>query len=260
MCYMCANDHASQNHTVDWGFDIFNLMEPPRNELNEKFNEGNLTTLDMAKLKCPCGNRIPGIKTSTICAACGTATCSAECHDKFVQSKEKCLFIRNFVTNEQTSKIQGLRTILWINHFAMVKDNHKEFTPFSRTSPTFMRAMLGPAKSTFYLQRGFRQYGQPLQETLDAIVEIEENETDEHFTTHVERLCTCDCEHCSGISPHSVQNCFYKCKNRLTFDDKTMNKLGMYVACHCQCSDCIRMPGHMKSDCFDFCATSPFCK
>jgi hypothetical protein len=38
MCYVCANDHAEANHTIDWGFDIFNDMEAPRNEANEKFN------------------------------------------------------------------------------------------------------------------------------------------------------------------------------------------------------------------------------
>ena len=102
---MCANEHADNFHTIDWGFDIFNVMEPPRNEINEMFNSGHQTTLDLTKLKCPCGNPIIGNKGSTICAACGTATCSAECHDKFAQSVGKCLFIRNFVPNDQTRKI-----------------------------------------------------------------------------------------------------------------------------------------------------------
>ena len=103
MCYICANNHADKFCTIDWGFDIFNRMEAPRNELNDQFNKGHRATLDLDKLKCPCGNKIAGIRTSTICAACGTATCSAECHDKFVQSKGKCLFIRNFVSNDQTA-------------------------------------------------------------------------------------------------------------------------------------------------------------
>ena len=105
MCYVCANDHADNHHTIDWGFDIFNDMEAPRNETNEIFNLGHRATVDLLKLKCPCGNQIPGIRTSSICAACGTATCSAECHDKFVQSVGKCLFIRNFVKNDQTQSI-----------------------------------------------------------------------------------------------------------------------------------------------------------
>jgi hypothetical protein len=151
MCYMCANEHADKFHTIDWGFDIFNVMEPPRNELNETFNAGHRATLDLTKLKCPCGNPIIGNKSSTFCAACGTATCSAECHDKFCQAPGKCLFIRNFVTNDATNKIQGLRTILWINQFAMMRDNHPPGTSFSMTSPKFMTALLGPTKSTIYL-------------------------------------------------------------------------------------------------------------
>ena len=90
---------------IDWGFDIFNVMERPRSELNVQFNEGYRATLDLDRLRCPCGNRIAGIRTSTFCAACGTATCSAECHDRYVQAQGKCLFIRNFVPNERTARI-----------------------------------------------------------------------------------------------------------------------------------------------------------
>ena len=35
MCYICANEHADDFHTIDWGFDIFNKMESPRNDLND---------------------------------------------------------------------------------------------------------------------------------------------------------------------------------------------------------------------------------
>lgn len=159
MCYMCANEHADQFHTIDWGLDVFNFMEAPRNEVNDALNAGHRVTLDLAKLKCPCGNPIIGNKLAAFCAACGTATCSAECHDKFAQGPGKCLFIKNFVPNEQTSRIQGLRTILWINHYAMMRDSHPSGTSFSKTSPKFMSAFLGPSNSTIYLQRGYRQYG-----------------------------------------------------------------------------------------------------
>ena len=86
MCYMCANEHADEYHTIDWGFDIFKYMESPRNETNDNFNKGYRALVDLTKLKCPCGNDIAGSRTSTICSGCGTATCSAECHDKYVQS------------------------------------------------------------------------------------------------------------------------------------------------------------------------------
>ena len=84
MCYMCANEHFDAFHRVDWGFDIFNKMEPPRNDLNEKFNSGYRTLMDFEDAKCPCGAKLVGKVQTTVCSACGTATCSAECHDKYV--------------------------------------------------------------------------------------------------------------------------------------------------------------------------------
>ncbi len=78
------------HHTIDWGFDIFNIMEPPRDEKNELFNAGYRSLFDFDEAKCPCGSKLTGKKTSTVCAACGTATCSAECHDRYVQSQNKC--------------------------------------------------------------------------------------------------------------------------------------------------------------------------
>ena len=142
----------------------------------------------------------------------------------------------------------------------MWRDKLAEFTLCSRTSPKFMIAMLGPKKNTVWLQRGYRHYGQPVQETLDAIVEVVEDKTDPWFVQHVDRMCTCGCQHCSAVSPHSVQNCFYKCKDNLKMDDATMKKLGMFETCMCQCQDCIRMPEHKKSHCYEFCGTSPFTK
>ena len=97
---MCGNEHLDRFHTLDWGFDIFNFMEAPRSEVNEKLNQGYRVLIDFTKTHCPCGNKIAGKKYATICSSCGTATCSAECHDKFVQSQGKCLFIRNFLENE----------------------------------------------------------------------------------------------------------------------------------------------------------------
>ena len=84
MCYICANEHIDMHHTVDWGFDIFNYMDAPRDEKNEAFNSGYRTLFDFSKAKCPCGSPLVGKKNSTICSCCGTATCSAECHDRHV--------------------------------------------------------------------------------------------------------------------------------------------------------------------------------
>lgn len=113
----------------------------------------------------------------------------------------------------------------------MFRDNLPEFTLSSRSSPRFMKAMLGPSKNTVWLQRGYRHYGQPLEETLEAFKEIVADDNDEHFKSHTNKLCTCECSHCSEISPHPVHNCFYKCKENLKMDENTMNKLGMYTTC-----------------------------
>ena len=86
------------------------------------------------------------------------------------------------------------------------------------------------------------------------------DEEDEHFINHKDRLCQCTCSACVDISPHPVHNCKFRCKEQLTMDEKTINKLGMNQPCMCQCSDCIRMPGHNVRDCYEFCATSPFTK
>lgn len=99
---MCADEHMDTHHSIDWGFDIFNAMEAPRNEKNEKFNSGYRALLDWEDARCPCGKLLAGSRHSTICSACGTATCSAACHDKYVQSRGKCLFIRNFIESEKT--------------------------------------------------------------------------------------------------------------------------------------------------------------
>lgn len=68
--------------------------------------------------------------------------------------------------------MQGLRNILWINAYGMHRDGVAEGTECAKVSPVFMKATLGPRKHTVYLQRGFRQYGQPLPETLAGMVKV----------------------------------------------------------------------------------------
>ena len=85
MCYLCTNDHFDRHHIVDWGFDVFNAMEAPRSEKNEAFNKGYRVLMDFEDAKCPCGSALVGNVQSAVCSACGTATCSAECHDRYVQ-------------------------------------------------------------------------------------------------------------------------------------------------------------------------------
>ena len=60
MCYICAEDHMDSYHRHDWGFDIFNAMEAPRDEKNDLFNAGYRSLLDWDEARCPCGNKLAG--------------------------------------------------------------------------------------------------------------------------------------------------------------------------------------------------------
>lgn len=117
--------------------------------------------VELEKLKCPCGNCFLDKSTSTICAACGTATCSAECHEKHVQADKKCLFINNFNKNENTKKIQGLRNIKVLDIINALKFGVPVFNPISISNSKFIKALMSPFPLSIILQRGFRQYGQP---------------------------------------------------------------------------------------------------
>ena len=206
------------------------------------------------------GKKIKDSKHSTMWAAWGSLTCSAACHDFYVQSKGKCLFIRNFVMNDQTKHIQGLRHILASNIFNMHKDNIAEHVPCARVNHKFMKATIASTKNTVSVQRGFRQYGQPIQETLDCIVDIIEDDEDPHFHHHQDRLCTCDCEFCGSNAPHPVKSCQYQCRNIPELTDFEKTKLGLYDNCNCACYECFGMPTHRMADCMYFWELSKYKK
>lgn len=143
------------------GLEVFNDLELAVDEKNDTLNLGHPFTVDLEALKCPCGTPFLDKSTSSICAACGSATCSAECHAKYAQDDGKCLFIRNFVENEQTVNIQGLRTLKATDFINAVKLDIPYLSPVSISNSRFMRALRGASPFTVIVQRGFRQYGQP---------------------------------------------------------------------------------------------------
>ena len=260
MWYIWGNSHVDNNHVIDWGYDIFKYLEVPHNKENEKFNSGYRTLFDLEDMKCPCGKHIKHSKFSTMWATCGSWACSALCHDRYIQSKGKWLFIRNFIKNRETSQIQGMRNILYLNINAMHKDGKPEHTPCSRVSPKFMKAALGPNKNTVYAQRGFRQYGQPCKETLDGIVDIVDKEEDEAYIFHRDRLCQCTWEIWMSMSPHSVHNCSFQCLNLPELSEKEVQKLGLLEGCEWSCNQCYGMPTHRMADCMYFWHDSKFKK
>ena len=117
--------------------------------------------LDIEKLKCPCGNHFLDKSTSTICAACGSATCSQGCHENHIQSNNLCLFINNFNRNHETKNIQGLRTIKVLDVINAYKFDVPPFEPISVSNSKFIKALMSPIPLSIILLRGFRQYGQP---------------------------------------------------------------------------------------------------
>jgi len=172
-CYLCGNQHIESNcahdciiyrfHTHIGGYEVFeHLREEEETEKADLFNKGYPAILDLNKLKCPCGKSFLESEEATVCAACGSATCSALCHQNHIQSKRKCVFANNFmVTPQNELKFQGLRGIRLVNILAMQKSNQPKYTQCSPVSARFVFAALGPAKNTLYLQRGFRIYGSP---------------------------------------------------------------------------------------------------
>jgi len=140
------------------GYDIFEHLKDEDTPKADLFNRGYPAILDLAKLKCPCGKEFLKGTASAICAACGTATCSPECHDKYCQSVHKCVFANNFTLTD----VQGLRSIRLENIAKMQDLGVKPYTQCSPQSAKFMFATTGPSKNTVYLQKGFRIYGSPL--------------------------------------------------------------------------------------------------
>lgn len=143
------------------GLEVFDELEEARDDKNERFNLGHPFIMNLDKLKCPCGTSFLSKSTSSICAACGTGTCSAECHAKYAQDPKKCLFINNFVRNTETCNIQGLRTLKVTDFMNAMKLELPYLSPTSIANSRFIRALTGRTGFSVILQRGFRQYGQP---------------------------------------------------------------------------------------------------
>jgi hypothetical protein len=158
---MCGNQHIETSCAVDWGYDIFEHLKDEDTAKADLFNQGYPAVLDLTKLKCPCGKPFLGSPEATICAACGSATCSAQCHDQYIQSKHKCVFVNNFDQHAGEFGVQGLRGIRLENILKMQKLGAAKYSQCSPVSARFIFAALGPAKDSLYLQRGFRIYGSP---------------------------------------------------------------------------------------------------
>lgn len=195
LCYSCAEAHQDLSHDVIGGVrGIDTELEPPRNDLNRLFNEGAECLLHLDQLKCPCGRGFLESPSSAICCVCGTATCSDICHKRYIQDKGLCLYTRNYIRRIEEQR-QGCRCI---RHDEMT--GHPGQYLSEVCGPRFVEAGMVDAK-TLQIRRGYSQFGQPLQETLDAMEVIE---PDPKKSKNTKRKCLCSCMECRTRAMHPI--------------------------------------------------------
>ncbi|CAG9314901.1 unnamed protein product [Blepharisma stoltei] len=229
LCYMCAHSHIDHGCNVKWPFHL----QHSGNSLIDAFNSGRKTLLHWSDIKCTCGKPWTHGSEPTICIACANATCSPECHIK-LQEQNVCLFYTNFAALDIVFEtVNGFRAILHKN-FQIAKQGQR----VTYASPRFMSAFKHD-ENHILLQRGFRQYGQPLEEMTKNMSVIEEKTSYEHA------MCLCNCEVCSQ-NKHPAYNCISTCQH-------SKNKKLKHVECWCLCSECIVRGAHSRKDCYHTC-------
>jgi hypothetical protein len=259
VCYICSNKHLDNFCEIEWGSAVIENLKQPNSDKNIKFNLGYPFIIDLNDLNCSCGKPFLESDKSAICAACGTATCSPECHKTHVSDKNECLFKNNFLDKDSENlqgpvqDIEGLRTLKLIDFLKAIEFKFPPFTKNSFSSSKFLVSYTGPEPFTVIVQRGFKQYGQPQDNTLNAMKEYDGENKDDLFQSLTTRLCDCDCEYCFNKSPHPVYNCYNSCKNieELTEDQKLKYKV--YSKCHCSCNSCFNIGNHTRDDCIKSC-------
>lgn len=82
------------------------------------------------------------------------------------------------------------------------------------------------------------------------------------FTTHIERVCGCQCEPCQGRGFHSIGNCEYSCHAMMDFNElQYVDNAEMHFECGCDCPFCrsaVVVARHSKMDCALNCYKSDF--
>jgi hypothetical protein len=89
------------------------------------------------------------------------------------------------------------------------------------------------------IERGFRQYGNPVEGVLEKMKVLNQVPDYEH------RSCACDCELCAK-GTHPVYNCLSWCLKGDAYKEK-------FIECWCICSECIQKGAHARKDCHFSC-------
>ncbi|EAR87850.1 hypothetical protein TTHERM_00006140 (macronuclear) [Tetrahymena thermophila SB210] len=259
MCYICSHKHITNHCDVSWGEDSYKKYNlAPKSQKNKDYNCGHLAKLHLQNLKCPCGKPIEHEMNAGICAACSTATCSKECHDKYAKEVNECTFHHNFTVDMPN---QTLRSILFRNAYYLFDNGYGMGTPISKTSKLFTTGYLSDKRDSIYLQRGFRIYGNPAEETLHNLEVFSDDNID--YVTHTDRVCLCSCNVCKPRSIHSVENCSIRCQSKeaLIKQEVNMSQGGLFDECHCTCKFCssgILKLTHNRVQCLFHCQNSSF--
>jgi hypothetical protein len=134
--------------------------------------------------------------------------------------------------------LQGLRNLKATDFIKAMKLDIPMYSPTTFLNSKFMKSLTFKP-FTAILQRGFRQYGQPHEATLESMEEYTMDDGKELYSDFTNRLCLCDCEACSNRSPHPMFNCRNECEYTPELEEKEKLTLGLYKRCHCGCATCI---------------------
>lgn len=110
-----------------------------------------------------------------------------------------------------------------------------------------------------YLQRGYRNYGVPQQELIERMKKVEFGLD---LTTHIERVCQCQCRTCVDRGFHSVGNCEYSCLEMMFFNQlEIRGDPEMFKECVCDCAFCrsgVVVARHSLLECGFYCPRSNY--
>ena len=96
---------------------------------------------------------------SAFCVCCGNPTCSEKCHFENFEKTKICTFSKNF---DKSQKTKSLRSLTFENIKIAEKLNLATGSFLQKTSKSFIYGMKHYKQDFIFLQRGFRQYGNPL--------------------------------------------------------------------------------------------------
>jgi hypothetical protein len=201
VCYCCSEMLTDSGYVLTGGLPELYSAEDwigmqSESDLLYQLNSGQEMILNLALLRCPCGTPFQHSTQSAICSMCCNATCSATCHKQLVQDVGMCFYHLNFLPAAR-SEVHGCRDVRWC-----IIERSPPGTYLSRVcGPRYLEAITGTDPNMLLVRRGYGQYGQPLQSTLDALTPLPASA---QRPRSVYRRNLCRCSLCRAHQPHAV--------------------------------------------------------